>query len=148
MMLVIWRDPPHVDDTEQRVDDVTALDTLLDRLHQEAVSVAMPNAVIIYAGNHYPQRAHGKDDRWVPDDPGDGPLPELFLVVGTDDSPLYWNAPGQTEHENIGPRPVSQPEPQYYFEYFHGGQTPGSRWTDPALATLADGYHVTVRSAR
>jgi hypothetical protein len=121
-MLVLWRQMTDTDDRTAQVDDADALDELLDRLHGQATATQYPHSILIYAGNRYPQEAHGKDDRWIPADPGDGPQPTLFLVVGADESPAYWNTPGQDEHSSAGPHPVTQPEPEYFFEYFHGGQ--------------------------
>lgn len=121
-MLVIWRDPPYTHDEQQHVNDTLALDRLLDRLHHDAAATGHHNAVILYAGNHYPQEAHAENGRWIPDDPGDGEQPELILTVGASESPLYWDEPGGPQHTSHGPRPVTQPEPEYYFQYLYGGQ--------------------------
>lgn len=122
-MLVIWRDPPYTHDQEQHVHDAPELDRLLDRLHRDAAAVGHPNAVILYAGNHYPQEAHGGNGSWIPADPGDGGQPELILTVGTGESPLYWDEPGGTQNTSHGPRVVTQwPESEYYFQYLYGGQ--------------------------
>jgi hypothetical protein len=68
-MLVIWRPPGHIEDTEQRVDDVTALDVLLDQIHHRALTDQYPHDVVIYAGNRYPQGAHHSNGHYHPDDP-------------------------------------------------------------------------------
>jgi hypothetical protein len=123
-MLVMWRDLQHEyqDDERQRVDDTTALDQLLDRLHQQASADDYPHAVVIYAGNTYPEIGHGEADRWIPASPGDGPQPVLMLTVGTSESPVYWTQPDGQQQASKGPRHVTQPEPRYFFEYYYGGQ--------------------------
>ena len=73
----------------------------------------------IYPGDHYPAGGHGEGDRWIPEDPGDGPMPELTLVAGANESPVYFDEPAGNEHISTGPR---QPAAGGSFEYFYGGQ--------------------------
>lgn len=122
-MLVLWRDPPYLHDEQQPAGDTAVLDALLDRLHQEARTAGVPNAVQIYAGNRYPEDAHPDGDHWVPTDPGDGDQPELFLVVGAGQSPLYWTQPPAAQHVSHGqpPSQASQPGDDYAFAYLYGG---------------------------
>lgn len=117
-MLVIWRDSEHVSDDQQRVDTTAELDTLLDRLHRRATADHYPHYVFIYAGNRYPEEGHGRGDRWIPADPGDGPQPEILFTVGNGATPVYWNTAGGDEYSSKGPDDKDEPE----FEYFYGGQ--------------------------
>jgi Immunity protein Imm1 len=134
-MLVIWRPVSHTEDTEQRIDDVAALDVLLDQIHLQALTGQYPHDVVIYAGNRYPQGAHHSAGRYHPDDPGDGKQPELTFVLGTDQSPLYWNTTGDAEETSTGPHHPAQPEPRYFFEYWSGGQE--SYATESSLVPIA-----------
>lgn len=115
---------------------MTALDALLDRLHEQAAADQHPHATVIYAGNHYPRSAHGRGDTAIPADPGDGPRPELTLVVGAPDTPLYWDGADGTQHVSVGPRLVTQPEPEYFFEFYYGGQE--SYATESSLVSTED----------
>jgi hypothetical protein len=121
-MLVMWQYTYDTRHQSQHIDTPANLDSLLDRLHQQASTDHYPNAVHIYAGNHYPQHAHAEGDRWIPDNPGDGPQPQLMLVIGADDTPLSWYDLGGHEHTSLSPHPVPQPEPREFFEFFYGGQ--------------------------
>lgn len=121
-MLVMWQYIYDARHHSQHIDTPASLDALLDRLHQQARTDHYPNAIHIYAGNRYPERAHAENDRWIPDDPGDGPQPELILVIGADDTPVSWYDPTGREHTGQGPRHVQQPEPREFFEFFYGGQ--------------------------
>jgi Immunity protein Imm1 len=149
-MLVIWRPLSHLEDTEQRVDDVTVLDALLEQIHRRALTDQYPHDVVIYAGNRYPQGPHYSAGSYHPDDPGDGKQPELTLVLGTDESPLYWNTTGDAEEVSIGPHQVTQPEPRYFFEYWSGGQesyatesslVPSEQAREAARRFVASGGH-------
>jgi hypothetical protein len=119
-MLVLWRDLAHefTADQQQRIEDTPALDALLDNLHQQASADDYPHAVGIYAGNHYPDDAHGQGDQWIPADAGDGPQPELMLVIGTTQSPVDWTAPDGANHTSTGTTDSDEPE----LEFFLGGQ--------------------------
>lgn len=108
--------------TEQRVDDVTALDVLLDQSHGQALTDQYTHEVVIYAGNRYPRGAHYSAGRYHPDDPGDGKQPELAFVLGSYQSPLYWNTTGGPEHVSTGSHLLTQPESRYFFQYWSGGQ--------------------------
>jgi len=121
-MLVLWRQIDDPADENEPVNDVAALDALLDRLHKRARAEDYPHAVHLYAGQRYPHPAHGRGNQWIPEDPGDGPQPELMLVVGAEDSPVSWFDPAGHEHTSVGPRHVHQPEPRYFFEFYFGGQ--------------------------
>jgi Immunity protein Imm1 len=119
-MLLLWTDLRNYRHEQEHIDpaDATRLDDLLNRLHEQARRDGDPAAVQLYAGNHYPQASHYQDGRHVPDDPGDGPQPVLFLTVGTSQSPVYWIDPSGHEHTSQGQPRDAEPE----FEYLYGGQ--------------------------
>jgi hypothetical protein len=117
-MLVIWPDHQRQGSQNTAVADAAELDTLLDRLHQQARTSGHPDAIQLYPGHRYPQPGHFDHDTWIPDDPGDGPLPELLLTVGADVSPVYWDEPGGIEDSSTGTASTDEPE----FEYLHSGQ--------------------------
>jgi hypothetical protein len=110
------------DDAIVPVAGVAALDVLLDELHAQAVADGYPHAVTIYPGDHYPHGGYGEGDRWIPEDPGDGPMPELTLVVGAEESPVYWDEPPGKELISAGAHQAGQPPGEDSFEYFCGGQ--------------------------
>jgi hypothetical protein len=110
------------DDAIIPVAGVAALDCLLDELHARAVADGYPHAVTIYPGDHYPHGGYGEGDRWIPEDPGDGPMPELTLVVGAGESPLYWEEPAGKELISVSAHPARQNADEDSFEYFYGGQ--------------------------
>jgi hypothetical protein len=110
------------DDAIIPVADIAALDALLDELHAQAAADGYPHAVTIYPGDHYPHGGHGEGNRWIADDPGDGPMPELTLIVGAEESPLYWDEPSGMELISAGARQASQGAGDESFEYFYGGQ--------------------------
>jgi Immunity protein Imm1 len=121
-MLLMWQNTGDTGQRSRQVHDAATLDTLLDQLHQQAAAARHPHATVIYAGNHYPRPAHARGDTPIPADPGDGPQPELTLVVGATDTPLYWDGPDGSQQVSVGPRLVTQPEPEYFFEFYYGGQ--------------------------
>ena len=94
--------------------------TIKNQTHVEAHAAAdqYPHAVVIYPGDHYPEEGHGQGNQWIPADPGDGPLPELCLTVGTGQSPVFWDEPGQPELLSQGTAQDAEPE----LEFFYGGQ--------------------------
>jgi hypothetical protein len=110
------------DDATVPVADVAALDDLLDELHAQAVADGYPHAVTIYPGDHYPHSGYGEGDRWIPEDPGEGRMPELTLVVGTEESPLYWDEPAGNQLVSLGAPQAGQAADEDSFEYFYGGQ--------------------------
>jgi hypothetical protein len=118
MTLIMWRGPGQVSDQQQHIITAEELDALIDRLHSQATADHYPQHVLIYPGDRYPEAAHGEADRRIPDDPGDGPRPELVFTIGADHSPVYWYEPDGREHTSQGPAEGDEPE----FEYFCGGQ--------------------------
>jgi hypothetical protein len=119
-MLILWTNLTNNRHEQQHVDpaDLVELNTLLDRLHDQACHDGGPAAVQIYAGNHYPQDRHYENGHHVPGDPGDGPQPVLFLTVGDEHSPVYWIEASGQEHTSEGLGGPDDPE----FEYLYGGQ--------------------------
>jgi len=121
-MLVIHRSLQQTmtyhDDAIQHVDGQAGLDKLLDSLHEQATHDDYPHSVVIYAGERYPEEGHGDAGGWIPADPGDGDRPELCLVVGAQQSPLYWTSADGARSTSTGPATSDEPE----LEYFHGGQ--------------------------
>jgi Immunity protein Imm1 len=119
-MLILWTDLASRRHQQRHVAaaDLAGLDDLMDRLDEQASRDGDPAAVQIYAGNHYPQASHYHDSRHIPDDPGDGPQPVLFLTVGGAQTPLYWIEANGREHTSKGSAGEHKPE----FEYLYGGQ--------------------------
>jgi hypothetical protein len=119
-MLILWTDLTNNRHEQQSIDptDPAGLEDLMDRLHDRAHRDGDPAAVQIYAGNRYPQSSHYSNGRHVPDDPGDGPQPVLFLTVGSEHSPVYWIEADGSEHTSKGAGKADEAE----FEYLYGGQ--------------------------
>lgn len=135
-MLLMWQDAGDTAPRSQHVHDVPTLGTHLDRLHEQAGAGHHPHAIVIYAGDRCPRPAHARGDTPIPADPGDGPQPELTLVVGAPDTPLFWDGPDGTQQVSAGPRQVTQPEPEYFFEFSYGGQD--SYATESSLVPAQD----------
>jgi hypothetical protein len=110
------------DDAIVPVAGVAALDVLLDDLHAQAVADGYPHAVTIYPGDRYPHGGHCEGDRRIDEDPGGGPMPQLTMVVGAEESPLYWDEPPGKELISVGAHQASQGAGEDSFEYFYGGQ--------------------------
>jgi hypothetical protein len=118
-MILIWTDPARPDHQQEHAHDLSVMSKLLHRIGERARAAGgTPLAVQLYAGDRYPRSAHWEGTRHMPDDPGDGPRPELLLTLGAARTPLYWTAPDGSEYASKGPSVTSEPE----FEYLYGGQ--------------------------
>jgi hypothetical protein len=122
-MFVMWQYMKATGLASQYVVDASQLHALLGVLHQRAVADSYPHAVILSPGNGNRQTAHGLENGPGPSVPVTGPQPQLTLVLGTDYTPLLWNDNVPAARQiSVGPRAVTQPEPQDYFHYYAAGR--------------------------
>jgi hypothetical protein len=122
-MFVMWQYMKAATLASQYVVDASQLRALLGVLHQRAATDGYPHAVVLSPGNGTRQMAHGLENGPGPSVLVTGPQPQLTLVLGTDDTPLLWNDNVPAARQiSVGPRVVTQPEPQDFFRYFSAGR--------------------------
>jgi hypothetical protein len=123
-MLVVWQYRDATSHATQQVHDPAQLSALLGVLDQRATADGYPHAVLLSAGSRLTVTwadvgnggpVHGSLDG--------GPPPELTLVAGVGDTPVLWrdNFPAARQI-SVGPRRVSQPEPQDFFSFHADGR--------------------------
>jgi hypothetical protein len=121
-MLVVWQYRDATSHASQYVHDPTQLRALLGVLDHRAATDAYPHAVLLSAGSRlsvtWSDTGNGGP---VSGGLDGGPPAEITLVAGVGDTPVLWrdNFPAARQI-SIGPRMVSQPEPQDFFS-FHAG---------------------------
>src|SRR5579859_5818542 len=83
-MLVVWQYRHATSPASQDIQSPAALHALLRVLDQRAAADGYPHAVLLSASTRLSRLGVG-----VHND-GQGPQPELTLVVGADDAPVLW----------------------------------------------------------
>src|SRR5579862_6233269 len=113
VMFVMWQYKKASGLASQYVVDATQLHALLGVLHRRAVADSYLHAVHLSPGNGNRQTAHGLENGPAASVPITGPQPQLTLVIGADHTPLLWNDNVPAARQiSVGPRMVTQPEPQ------------------------------------
>lgn len=123
-MLVVWQYRDAIGHASEQVQDPMQLHALLGVLDQRAVAGGYPHAVLLSARSRYSLPWLSTEfGTWVPGGSDDGPPPELTLVAGVGDTPVLWrdNLPAARQI-SVGPRAVTQPEPQDFFCYNSGSR--------------------------
>jgi hypothetical protein len=122
-MFVMWQYMKASTLASQYVVDASQLQALLGVLHRRAVTDSYLHAVHLSPGNGARPTAHGLENGPGPSVPVTGPQPQLTLVIGADDTPLLWNDNVPAARQiSVGPRTVTQPEPQDFFRYNSNGR--------------------------
>jgi len=120
-MLVVWQYRHAFSHASQDVQSPGQLDALLRVLDQRAAAGGYPHAVLLAAGAARPRTPGGPAEQGAVG--GQGPQPELTLVVGAADAPmLWWDSLPAARQISVGPRAVPQPEPPDFFTYYSAGQ--------------------------
>ena len=119
-MRMVWQHGDAAGPAGQRVSGAWELVALLAVLHRRAVAGGLAHAVVLSADGRLPRRVPRgtQAPAWA----GAGPRPRLTVVVGADQTPLWWEPTGGGQQVSVGPRPATGPALDEEFTFYSGGQ--------------------------